>query len=181
VFVRLDESSVERLFEVASESNVVEGAATVVAEPEEDAVVRLRVVDEFVGSTLAAHGIRVVGIDADAEGARLRLEIPTNRGVHDALDVVTSLCPGASLVSKRRDQSPVRSVSLSGSFDDLLTDRQFEAAKLAHELGFFEQPRRANGTELAERMEISSSAFHRHIRAAERTLFDLAFGRRVDD
>ena len=180
VFVRLDAASVERLFEVASESSVVEGAATVVSEPEESAVVRLRVVDEFVGSTLAAHGIRVVGVDADDAGTRLRLEIPTNRGVHDALDVVTSLYPDASLVSKRRDQSPVRSVSLSGSFADALTDRQFEAAKLAHELGFFDRPRRTNGTELAERMEISSSAFHKHLRAAERTLFELAFGRRAD-
>jgi PAS domain S-box-containing protein len=179
VFVRLDASSVDGLFEVAAESNVVEGAATVVTEHEDSRVVRLRVVDEFVASTLAAHGIRVVGIESDGERGRLRLEVPSNRGVHDALDVVTTHFPSASLVSKQRDQSPVRTVSLSGSFTDALTDRQFEAAKLAHDLGFFERPRRVNGADLADRMGISSSAFHKHLRAAERTLFELAFARPV--
>ena len=48
-----------------------------------------------------------------------------------------------------------------------LTDRQREALELAHEGGYFEQPKRANASELAEEMGVSRSTFTGHLAAAQ--------------
>ncbi|MFC7019638.1 helix-turn-helix domain-containing protein [Halomicroarcula sp. GCM10025743] len=41
--------------------------------------------------------------------------------------------------------------------------------------GYFDSPREVNGKEVASELEISPSAFHRHIRTAEYKLFYTLF------
>lgn len=53
-----------------------------------------------------------------------------------------------------------------------LTDRQLEALCTAFELGYFERPKRANATEVAEHLGISRSTFAEHLAAAQRKLFE---------
>jgi len=53
-----------------------------------------------------------------------------------------------------------------------LTDRQLEVLETAHERGYFERPRGANATELAEELGISPSTFTEHLLAAQSKLFD---------
>jgi hypothetical protein len=53
-----------------------------------------------------------------------------------------------------------------------LTDRQLEALCTAFELGYFERPKRANATEVAEELGISRSTFAEHLAAAQRKLFE---------
>ena len=67
---------------------------------------------------------------------------------------------------------------LSGSPDDRrfvnrgkLTDRQLEVLRTAYREGYFERPRRANATELADELGISQSTFTEHLVAAQRKLF----------
>lgn len=67
---------------------------------------------------------------------------------------------------------------LSGSPDDRrfvnrgkLTDRQLEVLRTAYREGYFERPRGANATELAEQLGISQSTFTEHLVAAQRKLF----------
>jgi predicted DNA binding protein len=66
-----------------------------------------------------------------------------------------------------------------GEDDDLvlvdrgrLTDRQQEVLKTAMELGYFERPRSANATEVAERLDISPSTFAEHLAAAQSKVLD---------
>jgi predicted DNA binding protein len=40
----------------------------------------------------------------------------------------------------------------------------------AHEMGYFERPRRANGTEVAAALDIDPSTFSEHLAAAQRKL-----------
>lgn len=47
-----------------------------------------------------------------------------------------------------------------------------EILRVAHASGYFETPRRTTGAELAERLDINRSTFHRTLRAAEQTTFD---------
>lgn len=51
-----------------------------------------------------------------------------------------------------------------------LTDRQLEVLRTAFDAGYFDRPRRANATELADELDISPSTFTEHIHAAQRKL-----------
>lgn len=51
-----------------------------------------------------------------------------------------------------------------------LTDRQLEVVSTAYEMGYFERPRRANATEVAETLDVSPSTVTEHLAAAERKL-----------
>lgn len=53
-----------------------------------------------------------------------------------------------------------------------LTPRQREVLETAHEMGYFEHPRRANATEVAAALDISPSTFGEHLTAAQAKLFD---------
>lgn len=67
----------------------------------------------------------------------------------------------------------------AGEDDDLvlvdrgrLTDRQREVLETAMDLGYFERPRSANATEVAERLDISPSTFAEHLAAAQSKVLD---------
>ena len=71
---------------------------------------------------------------------------------------------------------------LSGSHEDRrfvnrgkLTDRQFEVLQTAYRQGYFERPKGANATELAEELGISQSTFTEHLVAAQRKLLGDVF------
>jgi hypothetical protein len=51
-----------------------------------------------------------------------------------------------------------------------LTARRLEVLETAHEMGYFERPRRANGTEVAAALDIDPSTFSEHLAAAQRKL-----------
>jgi hypothetical protein len=53
-----------------------------------------------------------------------------------------------------------------------LTDRQREVVTTAHQLGYFERPRDANATEVAEHLDISRATFAEHLAAAQSKLLD---------
>ncbi|WP_338741182.1 helix-turn-helix domain-containing protein [Haloplanus salilacus] len=53
-----------------------------------------------------------------------------------------------------------------------LTDRQREVLRTAHEMGYFEYPRRANATAVADELDIGLSTFTEHLTAAQGALLD---------
>jgi len=53
-----------------------------------------------------------------------------------------------------------------------LTDRQLEVLQSAYEMGYFERPKRANATEVAEQLDIAQSTFTEHLMAAQRKLLE---------
>lgn len=53
-----------------------------------------------------------------------------------------------------------------------LTDRQREVLETAHEMGYFEYPKRANAGDVAEALGISRSTFSEHVGAAQSKLLD---------
>jgi predicted DNA binding protein len=53
-----------------------------------------------------------------------------------------------------------------------LTDRQREVLETAHAMGYFEYPRSANATEVAEELGIGLSTFAEHLAAAQEKLLD---------
>ncbi len=53
-----------------------------------------------------------------------------------------------------------------------LTDRQQEVLETAMEMGYFERPRSANATEVADRLDISPSTFAEHLASAQSKVLD---------
>jgi predicted DNA binding protein len=77
------------------------------------------------------------------------------------------------------DQSPL---GFRKEMQNRLTDRQLTALRKAYVSGFFEWPRRADGEQLAESMDIVPSTYHQHLQAAQRKLVEGFFeqGRGAD-
>jgi predicted DNA binding protein len=53
-----------------------------------------------------------------------------------------------------------------------LTDRQLEVLEAAYEMGYFERPKQANATEIADHLGIAQSTFTEHLMTAQRKLLD---------
>lgn len=70
-------------------------------------------------------------------------------------------------------------VFTSGTFglllESQLTERQLTAMKVAYLSGYFEQPRKSIGKDLAEKMGVTTTTFHRHLRNAEERIFKELF------
>lgn len=55
---------------------------------------------------------------------------------------------------------------------DGLTDRQYEALRTAHELGYFDVPRRASLDEIADELDVSASSASERLRRAQAQLIE---------
>ncbi|WP_226481200.1 helix-turn-helix domain-containing protein [Natrinema amylolyticum] len=53
-----------------------------------------------------------------------------------------------------------------------LTDRQTEVLETAHRMGYFEHPKRANASEVADELGITGTTFTEHLAAAQTKLLD---------
>ncbi|KZN25261.1 XRE family transcriptional regulator [Haladaptatus sp. R4] len=56
-----------------------------------------------------------------------------------------------------------------------LTARQRQILRKSYEMGYFERPRQANATEIAEALDINPSTFSEHLAAAESKILDDLF------
>ncbi|MFB6080273.1 MAG: helix-turn-helix domain-containing protein [Haloferacaceae archaeon] len=70
---------------------------------------------------------------------------------------------------KRFVRSPAGERTEDSAFVDRtkLTARQLDVLETAYEMGYFDRPRRANATEVAAELGVSSSTFGEHLAAAE--------------
>ncbi|OYR43604.1 PAS domain-containing protein [Halorubrum sp. Eb13] len=119
-----------------------------------------------VRDVLAGTDTRLRGVRSrpDADVLAFRTTDPTVIGrVRAALVPVSDSC---RLVSKRHVSEPSGGPDESTGEPDLTT-RQREIAETALREGYYDDPRRISGTDLADRFDVSSSTLHQHLRAAE--------------
>ena len=139
-------------------------------------IVRSQFDDSFIGSFLSRHGITLRSASATPEEVRITVSIPPSMTPRQALETIDSEYSGATLLAIRekqeRNDGPVTSRL---SLLDRLTDRQREVVERAYREGYFETPKKTTGESLASSMEVSTSAFHNHLRAAEAELFSWLF------
>ena len=90
-------------------------------------------------------------------------------------DVITGLKERYEGVSL---QCLTRSSAIGGKRDlvfvdrSVLTDRQREVLETAHEMGYFEHPKRANATEVADALDINGSTFAEHVSTAQSKILE---------
>lgn len=175
VFVRVQNGAAEQLLDAAEAAAAIASARLI--DPADESLVQLRFVEPFIASVLADQGIAVRDISADDDVCRVTVAVPPTFDIRRAVDVVSATYPDSELVAKR-EHTPSADVTKSPTRRALekLTPRQREVLEVAYHRGYFDSPKKASGEDLAAEFGFSPSAFHRHIRAAERKLFDTVFG-----
>ncbi|MGQ3413117.1 PAS domain-containing protein [Natrinema sp. LN54] len=155
----------------------ISGVSTI-AEHEDQTLLQVQLTDPFLGSIADTHGARLREFAADESGGRAIIDVPEAAEVRAVLSGITRSGPSVSMVARREQRTddpsalggPARN-ALLGRF----TDRQREVVQTAYHGGFFEWPRQATGEDIAASLDISSPAFHKHVRSAERKLFAALF------
>ncbi|WP_331236473.1 PAS domain S-box protein [Natronorarus salvus] len=128
----------------------------------------LRLTDPPLLSVVADHGGYIDSAVVEDGDYRVTIHLPPGVDVRRLLDGVEEAYPGTEMHRRRQ---------LTRSGDDphriqrrllrSLTDRQRAALDTAYHAGYFEWPREADGTEVADSLGVAPTTFHQHLRKAE--------------
>ncbi|UTF55342.1 bacterio-opsin activator domain-containing protein [Natronosalvus rutilus] len=163
---------------VRSTADGIEGLEALDVSSERDA--RLHVEVRLAGETLAglvgAHGGDLRTIDGRDRRPTFVVDLAPGTSIRSFVDRLERWEPGVEIRSKRVVSSGDRP---AGSFEDRvsdqLTERQLETLRLAYYSGYFESPREHTGGEVADLLDVSQPTFTRHLRIAERKVYELLF------
>ncbi|SMO44555.1 bacterio-opsin activator domain-containing protein [Halorubrum cibi] len=176
VFVEVEGATVESVAAIARELLFVDSVREINA-TETGGVLRLRLSRPFLAEELADHGVVFHSASATPSSTNVVIDVPEGVDVSRIGRLLEETFEETRLVSKRtRDRAAGR--DLHSRFLGELTDRQLEVVQTAYYGGFFESPRERSGEEIAETLDISSSAFYQHARAVQRKLFSALFDER---
>lgn len=117
---------------------------------------------------LAEHGARFEHTTVGDGVATVSVRLHENRSVSELAAAVEAQFPGARASTVWTD-----SYSRSKTEDPFadLTDKQRKILRHAFHEGYFERPRNANATEIADRLGIARQTFAQHLRAAQSKVF----------
>jgi len=101
------------------------------------------------------------GSSVDDAGSR------TGNGVWDDAVSSTASAEGESTTSEAIERETAVPVDL-----EKLTDRQREVLETAYEMGYYQYPRGANASEVADALDICPSTLAEHLAAAQTKLLD---------
>lgn len=122
------------------------------------------------------EGFDCVVSDVSAEDGALYVTFyaPNAGCVRDITEALGASCGDVSLRSvTRSSEAEIEDlVFVDGSS---LTRRQKEAVRAAYEMGYFDHPKRANASDVAERLDVAPSTFSEHLSAAERKILNSFF------
>jgi PAS domain S-box-containing protein len=120
------------------------------------------------------HDCEVVG-----DSLHLTIRAAIDADPREVLSEFQTVYDRVELVSKHDLPEPVRNAgSVETAYLETLTRRQEEVLRTAHAAGFFEWPRVNSGQDVAGLLGVSQPTVNRHLREAERKLFDQLFGAR---
>lgn len=134
-----------------------------------------------VAERLTDIGAAIEFATADAEGVDVTVDLPRDRDVRSVVESLSGSFESVDLRARCDRDTALRTPGeFLGALEDQLTDRQYETARTAYLSGYFDWPRASSGEEVAEALDIAQPTFSRHLRTAERKVFDLLFGADVD-
>ncbi|WP_277540138.1 bacterio-opsin activator domain-containing protein [Haloarcula laminariae] len=167
----VERSSIERLTETASLRYIDD--ITVLRARGEGYDIEMTLVDPPVLSTVASVGGYVSTVTVTGDSTTMTVHLAADGDVSGAIDRITGV--EADMEMLRRRQTTRSPRSLDSRLLDSLTDRQRAALDAAYFMGYFNWPRENAGPAVAERLGVSSSTFHQHLRKAESKLLDAVF------
>lgn len=139
--------------------------------------VEVRMPPESLASRLITTGGKIASISIEDGVFTLVVQLPDSADRRSVMSSVQEVYPELSLVS---EDLVFSSRTFRHVVEARLTDRQMSTLELAYQMGYFEQPRRSTGEDVAERMGVTPTTAHRHMRNAEKRifqeLFDMSWG-----
>ncbi|WP_435177319.1 bacterio-opsin activator domain-containing protein [Halorussus sp. AFM4] len=145
--------------------------ATLIAEREDERLVRVTLSESSLAEHLAELGAALRSVSVESGSGRATVELPATGAVRSFVERVLSAYPDTELLARhehtRRLQTPHEYRSL---LEKRLTDRQHEALQTAYYGGFFEWPRENTGEDVSDTLGVAQPTFLQHLRAAERKL-----------
>jgi PAS domain S-box-containing protein len=149
------------------------GEVELLRRADDEAVIR-RDGTSWFGSILSAYGSVLRRGRATPEQTTLVVELPTEADTRQFVDGLKERIPGVELYAKRQHRAAEEAPGeVSARIDQRLSERQQEALETAYRMGYFEWPREHGGQEVAEAMDITQPTLNKHLRLAERKVFDL--------
>ncbi|KOX96522.1 helix-turn-helix domain-containing protein [Halorubrum sp. ASP1] len=135
---------------------------------------RSRAAGQFPSDAVESLGYPVssVTVRTAPDRVRLRLSLPAADPLGDVIDALEAT--GGSVRLERLTSSGGADTRSDPVVVDLgrLTERQREVVRTAQRLGYFEHPREASATEVADAIGIARATFSEHLAAAQRRVFD---------
>ncbi|ELY84815.1 bacterio-opsin activator domain-containing protein [Natrialba taiwanensis] len=156
----------------------LDGVARVrsVGEGETGSVLEFTIETETIADTLAAHNGLVRTLAPVDDRTRLELDLPDPVDVRSFVEGLQRAFPSAELVSRHERERETRSPrAFDAAVQERLSERQFQTLEAAYYGGFFAWPRKSTGEEIADSLAVSQPTFSRHLRTAQRKLFELLF------
>ncbi|MHB9287610.1 bacterio-opsin activator domain-containing protein [Halobacteriales archaeon Cl-PHB] len=139
----------------------------VVADEQDGQRVEVRLTDAVLLDSARAAGGTLQTATVTADCTRFVVEVPGAADVREAVRLVRSAVPEASLLSRTEvDRTPTAPGTPGGVLGEL-TDRQAEALSVAYRAGYFEWPRQSTAEAVAETLEVAPPTLHAHLRKAQ--------------
>ena len=138
--------------------------------------VQFRFSNPFIATKLVDHGAILREISIDPEAMHLKIEVPNPTTTRAVNNILTQEFRDLTLLKQHnRQRSNNITESTRPQIFDQLTDRQLEAVRTAYRSGYFETPRENSGSDVAEILGVSPSAFSQLNRTVQRKVFSRLF------
>jgi len=164
----------DQIVETAESYDDVLAAETIVA-TDDESVIQFRLERSPLVDVLSEFGSRVTSMHADGTTLDLEFRVGTERAARRVLDALRETYDHVELVAYHESDPEQTPHGFREELRNRLTDRQLTALKKAHVSGYFEWPRRAEGKQLADSMDIVPSTYHQHLQAAKQKLVGAFF------
>ena len=122
--------------------------------------------------SLPDHGCPVRAVRATQGRLLLSFIVPTLETLKDIVTDVRSDHDGVTVRCLTRSATETDRCSLVSIDRSQFTDRQYDVLETAHEMGYFDAPKRANSEDIASELGIAVPTFLEHLSRAQTTLLD---------
>ncbi|MDH5019756.1 bacterio-opsin activator domain-containing protein [Halobacterium rubrum] len=149
--------------------------AEVIVSTDDESVVQFSLENSPLVDVLSEFGSRVRSMRADGSTLELEVRVGTEGAARRVLSALRETYEDVELVAYHEDDPEQTPHGFREELRSELTDRQLTALQKAYVSGYFEWPRRAEGKQLAESMDIVPSTYHQHLQAAKQKLVGAFF------
>ena len=162
----------EATVEDAGDAEAAVDAAEEVFAGDSRSVYRYSHDDECPCSRVPNHGCPLRDVRADGGRLRLTFIVPDLDTLRTIASELRSCCVDATVRRLVQSGATADDPTLLVADRSAFTDRQFEVLETAHEMGYFDSPKRAKADAVADELGIAVSTFVEHLSTAQTKLFD---------
>ncbi len=181
-YVSISGAPVDEFIEAVEDNNVARQVRSIRrSDDPPGGEVELKLSRQSIAGALINLGAVVIADTVTDDHAEVVCEVPVGEDISSLVARIMDSFPETTLVSKceyDRSVDSVRQTSeslLADVFSEELTERQRQTLEASVHAGYFESPRRSTATEIADALSLTQPTVSRHLRDAQRKLFERMF------